>query len=106
MNVKVPADLFAMSGPRSLDKSFSWDLQVLNVRSLRAGVNPINRGYFNLKTNNNEAIVTLSYGIPGPQDIDLELTMTIKNRSTNVFLGKAVSRIYLYVTENDHRMIG
>ncbi|XP_033745420.1 fibulin-1-like isoform X2 [Pecten maximus] len=97
-NVKVPADLFAMSGPQSLDKSFSWELEVVNVRPLRADVRPVNRGYFSLKENNNEAVVTLAYGVNGPQDIQLKLTMNMMQRRTNAYIGKAVSKIYLYIT--------
>ncbi|XP_021357411.1 fibulin-1-like isoform X3 [Mizuhopecten yessoensis] len=98
-NVKVPADLFAMSGPQSVDKSFTWELEVVDVRPLRAGINPVNRGYFALTENNNEAVVTLSYGVQGPQDIQLELTMNMRDRRTNVSLGNAISKIYLYITE-------
>ncbi|XP_060072748.1 fibrillin-2-like isoform X2 [Ylistrum balloti] len=96
--VKVPADLFAMSGPQSLDKKYTWDLEVVDVRPLRAGISEVNRGYFSLRESNNEATVTLTYGIPGPQDIQLKLTMNMLNRETNAYIGKAVSKIYLYIT--------
>ncbi|XP_069142654.1 fibulin-1-like isoform X8 [Argopecten irradians] len=97
-NVKVPSNLFAMSGPQSADKSFSWELEVVDVRPLRSNVRPVNRGYFSLTENNNEAVVTLSYAVNGPQDIQLELTMNMLERRTNAYIGKAVSKIYLYIT--------
>ena len=96
-NVKVPSDLFAMSGPQSSEKIFDWELTVVNVTPLRADTVPVNRGYFDLKVGVGEAVVSLTYRISGPQDIELELKMKITDRFTR-YSGTAVSKIFLYVT--------
>lgn len=102
-NVKIPADLFAMSGPRSRRRYYDWELEIVSVRPEHSGVMKVNRGYFDLqrKSNKNEAVITLRYNAPGPQDIELRMTMKIYDRNTNVYLGRAVSRIFLYVTSAD-----
>jgi hypothetical protein len=96
-NVKVPSDLFAMSGPQTTEKMFNWELDVVKATPLRADSVAVNRGYFDLKIGLGEAVVALNYRISGAQDIELELRMKITDRYTR-YTGTAVSKIFLYVT--------
>lgn len=97
-NIKIPTDLFAMSGPRTSQKQFTWDLKVIKAQPLKSGVMTVNRGYFDLKIKNSaQAVVSLNYRIPGPQDVELELTMQITDLRSG-YTGTAVSKIFLYVT--------
>lgn len=96
-NVKIPSDLFAMSGPQTTEKIFDWELKVVKVTPLRANSVQVNRGYFDLKVGPGEAVVALNYRVSGPQDIELELKMKITDRYTR-YTGTAVSKIFLYVT--------
>ncbi|XP_062615867.1 uncharacterized protein LOC134277555 [Saccostrea cucullata] len=97
-NIKIPTDLFAMSGPQTSQKQFAWDLKVIDARPLKSGVMAVNRGYFDLKVQNSaQAVVSLNYRIPGPQDVELELKMRITDLRSR-YTGTAVSKIFLYVT--------
>ena len=96
-NVKVPSDLFAMSGPQTTEKMFNWELDVVKATPLRADSVAVNRGYFDLKIGLGEAVVALNYRISGAQDIELELRMKITDRYTR-YTGTAVSKIFLYAT--------
>lgn len=97
-NIKIPTDLFAMSGPLTSQKQFAWDLKVIDARPLKSGVMAVNRGYFDLKVENSaQAVVSLNYRIQGPQDVELELTMQITDLRSR-YTGTAVSKIFLYVT--------
>lgn len=100
LNVKIPTDLFSMSGPSNTRKRFDWVLRVVNARPTQAGVQPINGAYFDLKIGQSEAVVSLINPIPGPQDVELELNMEITDPNTG-YSGKAVSFIYLYVTSDE-----
>lgn len=98
-NVKVPTDLFSMSGPYALEKSFDWYLNITNSYSGRADVTPVRRSDFDLRIGRNNAVVTLLNRIEGPQDVELMLTMKITD-IYNGYTGYAISRIYLYVTSD------
>lgn len=89
-----------MSGPRIAQKRFNWELNVKNVRPAHSGITPVNDSYFELRSGPSEAIVALTRKIPGPQDIELELNMKITDMRTR-YTGRAVSKIYLYVTSQD-----
>ena len=67
---------------------------------LRAGVRAANRGYFDLKKSLGQAVVALNYRIDGPQDIELKLTMQITDLVSG-YTGTAVSKIFLYVTDEN-----
>lgn len=101
-NVKVPTDLFSMSGPQTSEKFFEWALNVTSVYPAHSGIMPVNRNYFDLRIGRHDAVVSLQDAISGPQDIELLLTMTITDRYTG-FTGTAMSRIYLYVTSRNLR---
>ena len=101
-NVKVPTDLFSMSGPQTSEKFFEWRLNVTSVYPAYSSVTPVNRNFFDLRIGRNDAVVSLQKDIKGPQDIELQLTMTITDRYTG-YTGTALSRIYLYVTSQNLR---
>ncbi|XP_078340478.1 uncharacterized protein LOC111109147 isoform X2 [Crassostrea virginica] len=97
-NIKIPTDLFAMSAPQTSQKQFAWDLKVIDARPQKSGVMAVNRGYFDLNIRSSaQAVVSLNYQIPGPQDVELELTMQITDLRSR-YTGTAVSKIFLYVT--------
>ena len=91
-----------MSGPQTSEKFFEWHLNVTSVYPAHSGIAPVNRNYFDLRIGRNDAVVSLQKDIDGPQDIELQLTMTITDRYTG-YTGTALSRIYLYVTSQNLR---
>ncbi|KAL3852194.1 hypothetical protein ACJMK2_015867 [Sinanodonta woodiana] len=99
-NVKIPTDLFSMSGPQTAEKNFDWILEVVSARPLQVGVQPVNRSFFELNSQISNAVVALRDRISGPQDIELKLTMEITDRYTG-YKGTAISSIFLYVTAED-----
>ena len=91
-----------MSGPQTSEKYFEWSLNVTSVYPAHSGITPVNRNYFDLRIGRNDAVVSLQNRIDGAQDIELLLTMKITDRYTG-YTGKALSRIYLYVTSQNIR---
>ncbi|KAL4226953.1 Calcium ion binding [Mactra antiquata] len=98
-NVKVPSDLFSMSGPPSAEKRFSWFLNVTSTYPLRAGVQRVDQTDFDLRIRRNNAVVALLNQIEGPQDVELTLTMQISDIYSG-YTGEAISKIYIYVTSD------
>lgn len=98
-NVKVPTDLFSMSGPYALEKTFDWYLNITNTYARQRDVRPVQRSDFDLRIGRNNAVVALINRIEGPQDIELMLTMQITDVYSG-YTGYAISRIYLYVTSD------
>lgn len=98
--IKVPATLFNMRAQKSVYSRTEFDLNMVSARPVRAGVEPITRSFFRLNQEDSSGQVTLLNRIPGPQDVELELRMTLYNQQ-NQFLGEAVSKLYIYVTDPD-----
>lgn len=96
-NVKIPTELFSMSGPYASEKTFDWYLNVTSVLPRQADVRPAQHQNFDLRIGRNNAVVTLIDRLQGPQDIELMLTMQITDVYTR-YTGHAVSKIYLYVS--------
>ncbi|XP_052281338.1 fibulin-5-like isoform X1 [Dreissena polymorpha] len=97
-NVRIPTDLFSMSGPSTADKTFNWYLNMTSALPRQTGVNPATRQDFDLRIGNNNAVVALMNRVEGPQDIELQITMQITDIYSG-YTGNAISMIYLYVTE-------
>ncbi|KAK7102350.1 hypothetical protein V1264_020582 [Littorina saxatilis] len=98
-NVLVPAPLFSMTGARDPDKSYTWRLNLLSARPLKAGILPAHVSNFKLEESLDQAVVSLSSRVEGPQDVELRLDMNITSFYSG-FEGVAESRIYLYITED------
>lgn len=88
-----------MSGPPSVQKLFDWNLNVTSSYTGMAGVTPVSRRDFDLRIGRNNAVVSLLRKIEGPQDVELTLTMEIKDIYSG-YNGYAISKIYLYVTSD------
>ncbi|XP_041349293.1 fibulin-2-like [Gigantopelta aegis] len=98
-NVIIPADLFSMTGANDPQKQYTWKLDIMTARPMRAGVKPADLGYFFLKEQANQAVVSMIKRIEGPQDVVIKLKMTINNVATGIE-GYAESRLYLYITDD------
>lgn len=98
-NVKVPTDLFSMSGPYATQKKFDWYLNVTNTYTGLSSVTPVRRADFDLNVGRSNAVVQLLNRIEGPQDVELMLTMKITDLYSG-YTGYAISKIYLYVTSD------
>jgi len=99
-NVRVPTDLFSMSGPQYTEKNFNWFLNLTSVSPRQYDVQEARRTDFDLRIGRNNAVVTLQNRLDGPQDIELQITMEITD-VVSQYTGVAISKIYLYVTSAD-----
>ena len=88
-----------MTGANDPQKHYTWKLEIMTARPIRAGVKAANLGYFFLKEQANQAIVSMIKRIEGPQDVVIKLKMTIHNVATGIE-GYAESRLYLYITDD------
>ena len=102
-NIRIPADLFTMRGPRSLQRRLDYKLKLLSVTSSKTSVQKVTRESFKLRhTAPHEAVISLISDVQGPQDINMQLNMNIYSRERNsgeIFFGTAVANITVYVTE-------
>ena len=96
-NVKIPTDLFSMSGPYASEKMFDWHVNITSATPRAANVRPAARQNFDLRIGKNNAVVALRDRLEGPQDIELMLTMEITDVYSR-YTGYALSKIYLYIT--------
>lgn len=90
-------NLFTMRGPPFQNIGADFALNMKSVRSPQ-NVSQATRSHFQLRRISfNQAAVSLVQSIPGPQDIELELSMKLYRG--NMFGGVAVAKIFIYVSE-------
>ncbi|KFM82523.1 hypothetical protein X975_05963, partial [Stegodyphus mimosarum] len=102
-NIRIPAsgqlDLFTMRGPALKETTVQFNLDLKEVRAPQ-GVLPATRAYFHLRrTAYNEAMLSLLKTIPGPQEIELDLTAKIYHNG--LYGGNAIAKIFIFVTEHE-----
>lgn len=104
-NVPIPSSgslpLFNLRGPSDSSTNADLSLKIANVRT-PFGVPRVEDDYFYLNKLGeawNSATVTLKKSIIGPQDIELQLKMSVYLK--NEFVGFNVFRLFIYVSQNE-----
>lgn len=104
--IRVPTPFFHMKGPQSLTTRLVFTLDFIKATDPITGESRVNRGFFNIETEStNEVFLHLLRRIEGPQDVELEVKMTIYSRDFQArnqeqYYGTAVAKIFLYVTKD------
>lgn len=96
--IKVPTTLFTISGRILPSRYFRFSLKLQDASPQLGGVMKINQQYFHLNYTTNSAALELLRRIPGPQDIQIQLTMDMYSSDKHQLIGQAVSKLFLYVT--------
>ncbi|XP_064632888.1 fibulin-2-like isoform X2 [Lineus longissimus] len=104
-NIEVPANLFKMKGPETLQSQLDFELDMISAADPYTGVQRVTRDFFYLnKLKPHQAVVRLMRQIPAPQDIELEMTMHIRptrSGTNNPYSYRtAVARISIFVTKS------
>lgn len=88
--------LFTLKGSAYYE-STEFDLQLTSAR-VPGGVQRANVDYFSVQKANSEGVLYLTRTLEGPQEIELEFTMTVfQNGMPN---GRTVAKIYIVVSEH------
>ena len=83
-----------------------FDLKIVKSADPFTGENRVSQANFNLRrVGPNEAVVELAETVKGPQDIELQLDMSIyssefASEKEEVFLGTVVAKISIYITKD------
>ncbi|XP_059057895.1 latent-transforming growth factor beta-binding protein 4-like isoform X2 [Achroia grisella] len=98
-NIYMPTgrlDLFTMHGPGWRDSVVTFELRLIDAQS-SGPKEPADLGCFDMQPTNNVCLISLLCPLPGPQVIELELTMSLYQHDQ--FAGSAVARIIIIVSE-------
>lgn len=91
-------DLLAMSGPVFSITAIKFELNMTSAKPHRSGIPAATREHFLLRRPNyDQIIVSLTKSIEGPQDIELELTVSLYNEA--LFAGSTKAFINVVVSE-------
>ncbi|XP_052745151.1 fibrillin-2 [Bicyclus anynana] len=91
-------DLFSMQGPAWRDSVVHFEMKMLSVQA-SPGVTPADISCFGMRPTAHICVVSLQCSLDGPQVAELELTMSLYQRS--LFAGSAVARLVVIVSEYD-----
>lgn len=89
--------LFTLKGSTFYEGT-QFDLRLINAR-VPGGVEKAEVDYFSVQRMNNEGVLYLSRTLEGPQEIELEFTMTVFQRGLPS--GRTVAKIYIIVSEHE-----
>lgn len=90
-------DLFTMRGTHLPGSSVQFKKSLINVQA-PPGLPRATESYFTLRNPSpSDAVLCLTRSISGPQDIELELSMEIYHGTA--FVGSAVAKLFIYVTQ-------
>ncbi|XP_032679008.1 fibrillin-1-like isoform X2 [Odontomachus brunneus] len=90
-------ELFTMRGNHHPDSTVQFTMAMIDVRAV-PGVARATESCFNLrKPSPSQAVLVLTRSIPGPQEIELDLSMEIYHDSK--FVGSAVAKIIIFVSQ-------
>ncbi|XP_011333166.1 fibrillin-1-like isoform X3 [Ooceraea biroi] len=92
-----PLELFTMRGTHQPESTIQFTMALVDVRAL-PGVARATESCFALKRPTpSQVILVLTRSIPGPQDIELDLSMEVYHGSR--FVGSAVAKIFIFVSQ-------
>lgn len=89
--------LFTLKGSAYYEGT-EFDLKLLSAR-VPGGVQKADVDYFSVHKTNSEGILYLSRTLEGPQEIELEFTMTVFQKGLPS--GRTVAKIYIIVSEHE-----
>ncbi|KAL6430493.1 hypothetical protein ACFW04_007830 [Cataglyphis niger] len=90
-------ELFTMRGSYQPDSTVQFTMALVDVRA-PPGITRATESCFSLKRPApSQAVLVLTRSIPGPQEIELDLTMEIYHNA--VFMGSAVAKIFILVSQ-------
>lgn len=90
-------ELFTMRGSHQPDSTIQFTMALVDVRA-PPGVARATESCFALKRPMpSQAVLVLTRTIPGPQEIELDLSMEIYHDS--MFVGSAVAKIFIFVSQ-------
>ncbi|EEB18651.1 conserved hypothetical protein [Pediculus humanus corporis] len=90
-------DLFTMRGPLWSDTNSQFNLELLSARAAQK-VQAATKDSFRLRNSGwNQGVISLVKPIPGPQEIELQLTMKIYHNG--VFVGSGVAKLLIHISE-------
>lgn len=89
--------LFNLRGPTWYE-AIDFDMKVIHVDAAQ-NVRPADERYFSLNKLSNEVLLNLVKSIEGPQDIELELSMTVfKNGQP---FGSNIAKVFLLISAHE-----
>ncbi|KAH8406404.1 hypothetical protein KR222_000115, partial [Zaprionus bogoriensis] len=94
----IPPDgrpIFTLRGPIWYD-DIDFDLKMVRSHSA-SNIEKANESYFDTLKNNNQVNLILKKSLEGPQDIELDLSMTVF--TNGMPRGKSVAKIFLFVSQ-------
>uniref|UniRef100_A0A182JMQ3 EGF-like domain-containing protein n=1 Tax=Anopheles atroparvus TaxID=41427 RepID=A0A182JMQ3_ANOAO len=100
-NIPVPPEgrgLFTLAGPQQFEL-IEFDLKLVSVDAA-PHVRPVDMYYFSLDKKTNEAQLNLKKSIEGPQDIELELKMTVFQNGQ--LYGSNVAKLFLMISAYEY----
>lgn len=87
-----------MRGPLWSRTTVRFQLKLVSARPGARSVARVTDAYFQLRRlQSNQAVVSLVRSVEGPQEIELELTMDLYQGAR--FSGKAVAKLFVFVTQ-------
>lgn len=90
-------ELFTMRGTHQPESTIQFTMALVDVRA-PPGVARATESCFALKRPApSQAVLVLTRMIPGPQEIELDLSMEIYHDST--FIGSAIAKIFIFVSQ-------
>ncbi|KAK6634325.1 hypothetical protein RUM43_011725 [Polyplax serrata] len=103
-NLPIPPighlDLFTMRGPLWSGTNSQFTLDLLSARAAQK-VQKATKESFRLRNSGwNQGVISLVRPIPGPQEIELQLTMKIYH--SGVFVGSGVAKLLIHVSEFEY----
>ncbi|XP_058053423.1 fibulin-1 [Anopheles bellator] len=100
-NIPIPPEgrgLFTLTGPEEYEM-IDFDLKLVTVDAA-PHVRPVDLNYFSLDKKTNEAQVNLKKSIEGPQDIELELSVSVF-RNGHLY-GNNVAKLFLMISAHEY----
>jgi len=92
-----PLELFTMRGTHQPESTIQFSMALVDVRAL-PGVARATESCFALKKPiPSQVILVLTRSIPGPQEIELDLSMEVYHGSR--FVGSAIAKIFIFVSQ-------
>lgn len=95
----IPPDgrtIFTLRGPLWYD-NIEFDLKIVRIQAT-TNIQKATDGSFDTLQNNNQVNVILKKSLEGPQDIELELSMTVY--TNGMPRGKSVAKLFLFVSQH------
>lgn len=92
-----PLELFTMRGTHQPESTVQFTMALVDVRAL-PGIARATESCFALRRlAQSQVILVLTRSIPGPQEIELDLSMEVYHGSR--FVGSAVAKIFIFVSQ-------